>query len=418
MKKLLVLVCGLSAAVALSAPVVSEVSITQDASRLATLKFKLANESAIVTIDIQTNNQETGEWASIGADKFANLEPNLCGRRIAAGDYTLTWKAWKTWPNQKIPEGGLRAVVTAWALDNPPDYMAVDLTSKSNVVFYADEAAMPCAVTNERFKTDWLLMKRMRAAGIPWRMGSDSYCSNRGGNEVPVVVTLSEDYYIGVFEYTKHQYKKIMNVTWVTDYDTNPMTLFRYDDARGTEYSWPKAEDGHKVSEGTFMDKIRKATGLEFDFPTGCQWEFACRGGYTSYYFEGSDTDVRNAYNETTSKKVPAFTEYAWVRIVAAQSDPGIHPVGLKKPNRYGLYDIIGNVWEWCLDWQPTAADFTGEDLIDYPGPASGTYRMARGGTTASLNSAVSSAAKSISFSSSRYATDTGFRLACPAVIK
>lgn len=417
MKKPLTVICCLLSGAVCAAPVVSDVSIEQDASRKATLKFKLANEPAIVTIDIQTNNQETGEWASIGADKFANLEPNVNGRRIDAGDYALTWKVRQTWPDQRIPADGLRAVVTAWALDNPPDYMAVDLTTKSNVVFYADEAALPCAVTNERFKTDWLLMKRMRAAGIPWRMGSDSYCSNRRANEVPVVVTLSEDYYIGVFEYTQHQYKKIMAAHWITDYDTMPLTLVSYDQARGTDYSWPKAEYGHKVTEDTFMDKIRKLTGVEFDFPTGCQWEFACRGGYTSYYFEGSDTAVRNADNETTGT-VPAFTEYAWVRLTNERTDPDIHPVGLKKPNRYGLYDMIGNIWEWCLDWEPVQADFTGDDLIDYPGPQTGTYRMARGGSSAVTYATASSAYKNINFASTRQATDTGFRLACPAIVK
>jgi len=396
-----------------AAPAITAARIVQESSNKAVISFTLTNEPAIVTIDIQTNVTGTADWVTIGANSFTNLVPNINGRRLAAGDYSTVWNCRSNWPDMKVQDGGLRAAVTAYALDNPPDYMAVDLTTKSNIVFYASADTMPYDVTNDIYKTDILLMKRMRAAGIPWRMGSSAYCSNRGANEVPVVVTLSEDYYIAVFTFTELQYRAVYPAK--PGHTTKkPYTLASYDDLRGTVYSWPAEADGHKVSDGTLLADLRSDTGLEFDLPTGCQWEFACRGGLSSYYLEGSDTAIRNADNETTGT-VPAFTEYAWARITSARTDPGIHEVGLLKPNGYGLYDMIGNIWEWCLDWQPVASDFTGEPLVDYPGPVSGTYRMARGGSSASTYSYLSSASKRINFSSTRVATDTGFRPTCPA---
>jgi len=433
MKKSAMLFAALLSGAAVATPVVSDVSIAQQSPKLATLSFKLTKEPAVVTIDIQTNDQQSGVWASIGADKFANLEPNLCGRRLEPGTYAMTWNPRATWPDQRIAEGGLRAVVTAWQLDNLPDYMAVDLKSPSNVVFYVSEETLPFDIKDDRWLTDYFLMKRMHAAGLAWMMGTPSYAFARGNNEVPTVVTLSEDYYISVFETFEGQYYKVMGSHgWSSDNLIPAVYGFTCHSLRGTTgdgtgdaaYSWPK--DGHAVADDSFFGKLRAKTGVEFDLPTGCQWEFACRGGTCAPYIDGSDRQIRNATNVNARAYQP-FIELCVAPVItyAGVKYPDMTRGGTKLPNGYGLYDMLGNVWEWCLDWLPTAAQMTGEDLVDYPGPEEPSVfsgepvRMARGASTYGSQNQLSSSYKGpTDFTWKRQSTDTGFRVACPAVIK
>ena len=129
MKKLMLLT-GVLAALAVCAdevPEVSGITMTQGGdSRLVTITYKLDKAPAIVTLDIQTNST-AGTWASIGGENIQNVSGDVW-KKVAAGDHTITWRPDISWPDHKIANGGARAVVTAWSVDNPPDYMVVDLT--------------------------------------------------------------------------------------------------------------------------------------------------------------------------------------------------------------------------------------------------------------------------------------------------
>ena len=111
-----------------------------------------------------------------------------------------------------------------------------------------------------------------------------------------------------------------------------------------------------------FITKLKeKVPGQEFQLPTEAEWEYACRGGSTGDYCYG-DGDG-------------SLGEYAWYSNNSGQK---MHPVGEKKPNAWGLYDMHGNVWEWCGDWY---GDYSTNDETDPVGASSGSHRVLRGGS-------------------------------------
>ena len=110
-----------------------------------------------------------------------------------------------------------------------------------------------------------------------------------------------------------------------------------------------------------FIQKLNDITGLEYRLPTEAEWEFAARGGNNSqnYTYSGSNQMEEAGWCNQNSYTIP-------------------HWVGEKRANELGLYDMSGNVWEWCVDWY---SDYTEEDQIDPCGPESGTRRIVRGGS-------------------------------------
>jgi formylglycine-generating enzyme required for sulfatase activity len=117
--------------------------------------------------------------------------------------------------------------------------------------------------------------------------------------------------------------------------------------------SWIDAEE--------FCARLSEKEGVEYRLPTEAEWEYACRGGTTTKYSFGDDrSQLRN---------------FAWYEV---NDERRHHPVGQKKPNPWGLYDMHGNVWEWCQDWY---GDYPSGSTTDPTGAASGSYRVNRGGS-------------------------------------
>ena len=114
--------------------------------------------------------------------------------------------------------------------------------------------------------------------------------------------------------------------------------------------------------DGERVEWDREADG--YRLPTEAEWEYACRAGTTSKWFFGDDSTE--------------LGHYAWF---ASNSEDKVHPVGEKKPNRWDLHDMIGNVWEWCWDWYAGYPSKLSQAENDPTGPANGTRRVLRGGS-------------------------------------
>jgi formylglycine-generating enzyme required for sulfatase activity len=157
-------------------------------------------------------------------------------------------------------------------------------------------------------------------------------------------VTLSKPFYMGTTTVTQAQYEAIMG--------NNP-SLFKGPTNPVESVLWNEAED--------FCKKLSAKTHQVVRLPTEAEWEYACRAGTKTAFSFGDDAT--------------ALGDYAWY---AGNSGGTTHPVGQKKPNAWGLYDMHGNVWEWCADWH---ADYPKQAVTDPQGPGSGPYRVVRGGS-------------------------------------
>ena len=179
----------------------SSVTMTQRGDTV-TIRYEIENEPGVVTVDIQTNG------VSIGGQYLTHFAGDV-NRLVDVGQHTMTWKPRKAWPDEKIVDG-VTAVVTAWATNAPPDYMAVHLVAAETVRYYADKESVPFGVTNDMYKTDWLLMRKIPAANVSWRMGSPTTETGRfEKREKARLVTLTNDFYIGVYPCTQRQYELI-----------------------------------------------------------------------------------------------------------------------------------------------------------------------------------------------------------------
>ncbi|HVX60689.1 MAG TPA: formylglycine-generating enzyme family protein [Pirellulales bacterium] len=158
-------------------------------------------------------------------------------------------------------------------------------------------------------------------------------------------VTLTQPFYLGKYEVTQEQWEKVMG--------SNP-SHFQGAKLPVETVSWNACQE--------FLAKLQARTGRKFALPTEAQWEFACRAGTsTPWSFGNSDATMG---------------DYAWSRDNSGQTT---HAVGEKKPNASGLYDMHGNVAEWCADWYAKHT-YSGGVATDPTGPSAGDSRIARGG--------------------------------------
>jgi len=199
-------------------------------------------------------------------------------------------------------------------------------------------------------------------------MGSRVDEQDRDWDEDPLTeVTLSHGFWMGKYEVTQRDYQALVgtNPSWFTGDTNRPVE----------QVSW--AEAMAYCAKLTETERIggRLPASYAYRLPTEAEFEYACRGGSTTRFSFGDD---------------PGFSqlgEHAWCR---GNSDGTTHPVGKKFSNAFGLHDMHGNVWEWCLDWY--ADRYSGGSVVDPIGPASGKGRVFRGGGWDYKNAACRSA--------------------------
>lgn len=170
--------------------------------------------------------------------------------------------------------------------------------------------------------------------------------SNESSDEKPIHRVTLSPFFIGKYPVTQAQWQAVM--------DNNPSN-FKGADFPVESVSWDNAT--------AFCAKLSQQSGKNFRLPTEAEWEYACRAGSAGKWCFGDD--------------LKELKKYAWYD---KNSGSQTHPVGQRQPNQFGLYDMHGNVWEWCQDWYKNDY-YKNSPEQDPPGPAKGDYRVLRGGS-------------------------------------
>ena len=205
--------------------------------------------------------------------------------------------------------------------------------------------------------------------GCTPEQGTDCRDSEKPAHRVNV-----SDFFIGKYEVTQAQWKAVMG--------QNPSSR-KGDNLPVEGVSWNDIQE--------FIRKLNVMTGKQYRLPTEAEWEFASRGGIQSKNYKYSGSNTAN--------------DVAWIEINSAKTT---HPVGTKSPNELGIYDMSGNVMEWCSDW---LGQYTDIGKVNPKGAGAGTHRVGRGGSWSSAERIVRVSARSGNNPDSR-ASNLGFRLA------
>ncbi len=187
-------------------------------------------------------------------------------------------------------------------------------------------------------------LEAKRAARSEYDAGVTRFKQALNAEKPAHAVTLSNPFYMGKFEVTQEQYEQVIG--------TNPSD-FKGGTLPVERVSWDDAQ--------RFCQKLSTSSGCRLRLPTEAEWEYACRAGTTTVFCSGDA--------ERTLDGVGLYDGNAGGRT---------HPVGQKKANAWGLYDMHGNVWEWCQDW---GSSYTANALTNPQGAGSGTLRVLRGGS-------------------------------------
>ena len=433
------LAAATGAALTAAVPEISGVTMTQDVTRRVTITYTLADAPAVVTLDVQTNANTSATaddpgWTSIGGEAVWNATGDVwkkVGDGLTEGNSTsgtITWRPDHSWPDHKIADGGARAVVTAWALDNTPDYMAVDLTATGGAdtqTYYPAADFVPGGVTNGIYKTTKLLMRKIMAKDVTWTMGSVAEIGRTAARETTHQVKLDGNYYIGVYLVTQTQWQQITGYnpsSAKTGGTMRPVENVSYMDVRqgkGTEKAVASATGGVYPADpygDSFLGLLRTKTGLDFDLPSEAQWEFAARAGNGEGCW-GDGSAILSAGEDENLNRLGRYSKNGGSTI-------GTAVVGSYAPNAWGLYDMHGNVWEWCLDWyEDNITTYGGAVNIDPAAPAktlsgaSGANRVVRGGSRFN-DAGVCRAAHHDSFTPANRNASFGVRVLCTAGLR
>ena len=221
--------------------------------------------------------------------------------------------------------------------------------------------------------TNSLGMKFVYIPPGSFMMGSPSNESGRDSDEKQHEVTLTEGFYMQTTEVTVGQWREFVRSTGFKTDGEKQGWSWAYNGSK-----WEKKKGAYWDNPGfsqnanqpvtciswndvqAFVRWLSQKDGTNYSLPTEAEWEYACRAGSTSRFCFGSRDNK--------------LGQYAWY---GDNFSGKTHPVASKKPNAWGLYDMHGNVWEWCQDWY---GDYPSGSVTNPTGPSSGTYRVGRGG--------------------------------------
>lgn len=346
--------------------------------------------NGMVDIDYTISGDATGLKIEIGVEDRQNGKTYfptkfLSALPMSAGRHRVTWST---------EAEGVTIISTNVAVTVSLVKVGSEVTQK-NQYYVVDLSGGPTATKypvttmetssepewTTEYKTTKLVLRRIEAGEDPLKR-----------------YTITKPFYIGVFEVTVAQWNLVMSNSAATD--ARAKGGVSYNAIRGATIGsgWPSSAE---VDDACFLGVLRKKAGFDFDLPTEAQWEYACRAGTTSSYNNGGDAE----------SDMKTLGRYSGNSNDGRGGYSGVTSVGSYAPNAWGLYDMHGNVGEWCLDWYgSTSSVLIGSDP---KGVESGFYRVMRGG---GCNTYASGCLSSYRYPpSSNSESSNGFRLSCSA---
>lgn len=262
-----------------------------------------------------------------------------------------------------LTAGAFSIIAVVWAVafaDYKERVDKVVAEQKSEEQFMASDHLLMHDGLLEAVKTgrvEKIMNSMVKCNAGTFMMGSQPDELGRGENEFQHQVTIDKDFYICRFEVTQSLYNAVMG--------SNP-SKFRGDYNPVDSVNWYNAKEFcHRLNEIT---NLTRPMGYVFDLPTEAQWEYACRAGTT--------TSLNSGKNILSDSNVcENLKELGWYQ---KDRDSLTHIVGMKKPNAWGIYDMHGNVWEWCRD---EYYDYITNEKVFSCGIGSATIRIIRGGS-------------------------------------
>lgn len=403
MKKLVLSVAAALCALAVSAAVaVKDVSCRQRYpwNGLVDIDYTVESDDAAADVYVFPQGKDNVSGVSL---QMRTLSGEGANGPVKPGTRRMTWNAAKDQPNFNTTSFSVKMT----AISGAAPYLVIDLSGGANAASYPVRfAAAGPDLASDTCRTTELWLKLVLPG--TFTMGSPTDELGRSTSETQHTVTLTKPFYMGVFQMTQKQYTLVMGSN-PSSYrgDTRPVEQISYNDIRGTLLgaNWPAHA---QVDATSFLGKIRARTALNFDLPTEAQWEYACRAGTTTALNNGRDLS-----NPGQDAAMDEVGRYYYNQSDGKGGYTSCHTkVGSYVPNAWGLYDMHGNVYEWCLDWY---GSYVTGAVTDPVGCASGSYRVRRGGNYDGNAQVCRSADRySNDFPSYRY-TGIGFRLCCSA---
>ena len=357
MKKRIVMFAAMAAMCATAEPVVTDVVAKQRYpwNGMVDIDYTIMGDATGMSLEVSVEDVQNNKTYT--PTKFLSLLP------VSEGRHRITWST----EAEGVTIVSTNVAVTLSIVKPDPGaamsvlYYVVDLSGGPTAANYpvTTLTAPPNTMWPDEYKTTKLVLRRIEPGEIPTHDAR-----------------ITKPFYIGVFEVTVAQWNLIMpwNDSWNTPSytDMRAKDYVSYNDIRGKDVgsSWPSSA---AVDATSFLGRLREKSGIEFDLPTEAQWEYACRAGTTSKYNNGGDTDADLA----------TLGRYSDNNNDGRGGCSGVTIVGSYAPNAWGLYDMHGNVYEWCRDYSSNYGNdshkigMVGADPI---GDSSAYGRVLRGG--------------------------------------
>jgi len=266
------------------------------------------------------------------------------------------------------------ARVQVTAMEGTNNYCIIDVAGGPNAASYPVSYQATAPPLDDTHKTTKIVLRKIPSGSFV--MGSPTNELGRYTDETQHKVTLTKDFYMGIYEITQAQYTNVMGVNPAyfqqgAHAPQRPVEQVSWNTVRSG--TWP----GGTPAGTTFMGKLRTRTAaLAFDLPTEAQWEYACRASTTKAL--NNNTNLQNIGQDLNMDILGRYWDNGGSTYDTEPVNGGSAASGSYLVNQWGLYDIHGNVSEWCLDWYGEY----GGNATDPSGPASSPYsdRVIRGG--------------------------------------